>query len=211
MSKVRLALAVIMYLAGTALAQAPVPVAERVVSGGNLATRVTLFSNYVVVVTDRRDGKQDFMRRITLPADQYMVYLVAFQKNAEELGEEPISSDVGTSTASVQLTLHVGPEAPRLLRFSPMAVVSLPLSRIMGALDDLERVVLDASPSSEEVRAWTPKRGDRVQLMTGGFATVLEVWPEGLVVLEHEDTFIREMVSPDSLDLVILHIVDSKP
>ncbi len=47
--------------------------------------------------------------------------------------------------------------------------------------------------------------------MTGGFATVVEVWPEGLVVLEHDDTFIREMVPPDSLDLVILHIVDSKP
>ena len=211
MSKPRLALAIIMYLAGTAFAQAPVPVAERVVTGINLATRVTLFSNHVVVVSERRNGKQDFLRHITLPADQYLVYLVTFQKGAEELGEEPISSGVGTSTASVQLTLHVGPEAPRLLRFSPMAVVSLPLSRIMGALDDLQRVVFEASPSSEEIRAWTPKRGDRVELMTGGFATVVEVWPEGLVVLEHDDTFIREMVPPDSLDLVILHIVDSKP
>ena len=211
MSKARLALAVIMYLAGTAFAQAPVPVAERVVTGRNLATRVTLFSNRMVVVSQRRDGKQDFLRRITLPADQYLVYLVAFQTSAEELGEEPISSDVGTSTASVQLTLHVGPEAPRSLRFSPMAVVSLPLSRILGALDDLQRVVFEASPSSEEIRAWTPKRGDRVQLMTGGFATVVEVWPEGLVVLEHDDTFIRAMVSPESLDLVILHIVDPKP
>ena len=211
MSKPRLALAIIMYLAGTAFAQAPVPVAERVVTGINLATRVTLFSNHVVVVSERRNGKQDFLRHITLPADQYLVYLVTFQKGAEELGEEPISSDISTSAASVQLTLHIGPEAPRLLRFSPMAVVSLPLSRIMGALDDLQRVVFEASPSSEEIRAWTPKRGDRVELMTGGFATVVEVWPEGLVVLEHDDTFIREMVPPDSLDLVILHIVDSKP
>ncbi len=119
MSRPRLALAIIMYLAGTAFAQAPVPVAERVVTGINLATRVTLFSNHVVVVSERRNGKQDFLRHITLPADQYLVYLVTFQKGAEELGEEPISSSVGTSTASVQLTLHVGPEAPRLLRFLP--------------------------------------------------------------------------------------------
>jgi hypothetical protein len=211
MSKAGLALAVITLVAGTAFAQAPVPVAERVASEQNLTTRVTLFSNGVIVVSMRRDGRQDFLRHITLPDDQYMVYLVAFQTNAEELGKEPISSDVSTSTAVVQLTLHVGPEAPRLLRFSPMAVVSLPLSRIQGALDDLERIVLEASPSSEEIRNWTPKSGDRVQLMTGGFARVVEVLPEGVVVLEHEDTFIREMVPTDALDRVILHIMDSKP
>ena len=210
MSKVGLGLAVITLVAGMAFAQAPAPVAERVVTGRNLATRVTLFTNGVVVVSMRRDGRQDFLRHITLPDDQYMVYLVAFQTNAEELGKEPISSDVSTSTAAVQLTLHVGPEAPRLLRFSPMAVVSLPLSRIQGALDDLERIVLEANPSSEEIRNWTPRPGDRVQLMTGGFAHVVEVLPEGVVVLEHEDTFIREMVPPGSLDQVVLHVVDSK-
>jgi hypothetical protein len=204
-------LAVITLVAGMAFAQAPVPVAERVVTERNLATRVTLFSNGAIVVSMRRDERQDFLRRITLPDDQYMVYLVALQKNAEELGKEPISSDVSTSTATVQLTLHVGPDAPLLLRFSPMAVVSLPLSRIQGALDDLERIVLEASPSSEEIRNWTPKSGDRVQLMTGGFARVVEVLPEGVVVLEHEDTFIREMVPTDALDRVILHIMDSKP
>jgi hypothetical protein len=211
MNKAGCALAVITLVAGTAFAQAPVPVAERVVTERNLATRVTLFSNGAIVVSMRRDERQDFLRRITLPDDQYMVYLVAFQKNAEELGKEPISSDVSTSTNVVQLTLHIGPEAPRLLRFSPMAVVSLPLSRIQGALDDLERIVLEANPSTEEIRNWTPRPGDRVQLMTGGFARVIEVLPEGVVVLEHEDTFIREMVPPGALDQVILHVVDSKP
>ena len=211
MSKAGLALAVMTLIVATAIAQAPAPVAERVVTERNLATRVTLFTNGVIVVSMRRDGRQDFLRHITLPDDQYMVYLVAFQKNAEELGKEPISSDVSTSTAVVQLTLHIGPEAPRLLRFSPMAVVSLPLSRIQGALDDLERIVLEANPSTEEIRNWIPRPGDRVQLMTGGFATVIEVLPEGVVVLEHEDTFIREMVSPGTLDRVILHIMDSKP
>ncbi len=211
MSKAGPFLAVLMLVAGTAFAQAPVPVAERVVTERNLATRVTLFSNGAVVVSMRRDGKRDFLRRITLSDDQYMVYLVVIQENAEEFGKEPISSDVSTSTAAVQLTLHVGPDAPRLLRFSPMAVVSLPLSRIQGALDDLQRIVLEASPSSEEIRNWTPKSGDRVQLMTGAFARVVEVWPEGVVVLEHEGTYIREMVPPGALALVILHIVDSKP
>ncbi len=211
MSRPGLVFSVVTLLACTAFAQAPVPVAERVVTQTVTATRVTLFSNGAVVVTVRRDGEQDFLRRITLPDDQYLVYLATFQSNAEELDEKPIKSDVETPTAGVVLVLHVGADAPRMLRFSPMATVSLPLSRIMSALDDLQEQVFEASPSFEEIRAWTPKRGDRVQLMTGGFATVVEVWPEGLVVLEHEDTFIREMVPPGVRDKVILHIVDSQP
>ena len=211
MSRPGVVLAVVTLLAGTAFAQAPVPVVERVVTQKDTATRVTLFSNRTLVATVRTDDEQDFLRRITLPDDQYMIYLTAIQSNAEELDEQPIKSDVETATAGVVLVLHVGPDAPRLLRFSPMATVSLPLSRIMRALDDLQEQVFEASPSFEEIRAWAPKRGDRVQLMNGGFARVVEVWPEGLLVLEHEGTFIREMVPPGSRDQVILHIVDSKP
>ena len=211
MSRSGLVFSVVTLLACTAFAQAPVPVAERVVTQKDTATRVTLFSNRAVVVTVRRDDEQDFLRRITLPDDQYMIYLTAIRSNAEELDELPIKSNVETATAGVALVLHVGPDAPRILRFSPMATLSLPLSRIMSALDDLQEQVFEASPSFEEIRAWTPKRGDRVQLMNGEYARVVEVWAEGLLVLEHEGTFIREMVPPGSRDRVILHIVDSNP
>jgi len=211
MTKTGLILAVVMFFAGTAFAQAPIPVAERVVTQNETATRVTLFSNRAVVVTIRTNEEQEFMRRITLPDDQYMIYLAAFQSNAEELDEKPIKSNIETATASVALVLHVGPDAPRMIRFSPMATVTLPLSRIMNALDDLQEQVIEASPSFEEVRAWTPKRGDRVQLMNGGFAQVVEVWSEGWLVLEHEGTFIREMVSPEARDQVVLHVLDSDP
>ena len=211
MTKTGLVLAVIIFLAGTAFAQAPVPVAERIVTQKDTATRITLFSNRSVVVTIRENEEQEFLRRITLPDDQYMIYLAAFQSNAEELDEKPIKSKIKTATAAVVLVLHVGPDAPRILHFSPMATVSLPLSRIMSALDDLQNQVFEASPSFEEVRAWTPKRGDRVQLMNGGFAQVVEVWSEGWLVLEHEGTFIREMVSPEARDQVVLHVLDSDP
>jgi len=211
MTKTGLVLAVIIFLAGTAFAQAPVPVAERIVTQKDTATRITLFSNRSVVVTIRENEEQEFLRRITLPDNQYMIYLAAFQSNAEELDEKPIKSKIKTATAAVVLVLHVGPDAPRILRFSPMATVSLPLSRIMSALDDLQNQVFEASPSFEEIRNWTPKRGDRVQLMNGSFARVLEIWPDGMLVLEHEGTFIREMVTPGSRDRVILHILDSEP
>ncbi len=195
-------------LACVVQAQAPVPVAERVVTHRDKTTRVTLFSNRTVVVTIREDNEQGFVRRTTLGTDSFMVYLNALQTDAEALGEAPVSSQVDTSHSEVILTLHVGPDAPRLLRFSPMAVVSLPLARIMGALDDLETQVLEASPSAEELRTWAPRKGDRVQLFNSSFAVVVEVGEDGTLVLEHEETFIREIVPTGSRDQVILHVVE---
>ena len=192
-------------------AQTPVPVAERIITQADISTRVTLFSNQVVVVTIRQNGVQGFNQRITLPDDQYLVYLGILQANAKELGEQPVNSAVNSPHTSVELTLHVGPGSPRLIRFSPMSTVSLELARIIGALDDLENQVRDASPSTEEIRTWDPERGDRVELMNGTFAEVAEVLEDGGLVLEHEDTYIREVLAPGTWDLVILHVVGRQP
>jgi hypothetical protein len=193
--------------AATASGQAPVPVVERTVTQGDVATRVSLFSNRALVVTVRRGDEQDFMRRITLPENQYMVYLETFQTAAEELDKEPVTSEVNTSQAEVVISLHVGPDAPRMIRFSPMSIVKLPLSRIQGALDDLQLQVFEASPSAEALRTWEPAKGDRVELMNGTTATVVEVWVDGLLILEHDLTYVRESVLPDARDQVILRVI----
>jgi len=207
----RLIPAFILVIAATAAAQAPVPVAERITTQRDQKTRVSIFSNRAIVVSILKGKQQDFFRRITLDENEYLVYLSALQTEAEAMEEEPVSSDVGSDDYTVQVTLHIGPDAPRLIRFPSMAVVSLPLSRVMGIFDDLQQQVFDASPSAEEVRTWRPHKGDRVQLFSGGYAVVTEVWEDGMLVLEHEDTFIREVVAPDYRDQVILHIADRKP
>lgn len=204
----QLVAAAILFVAASAAAQAPLPVAERTFTRRGQSTRVSLFSNGAVVVTMSQDGVQGFMRQFTLEEQQYLVYLTAFQTNAAELGEDPIASDVGTSSAEVTVLLHIGPDAPRLLRFSPMSGLSLSMSKIMGALDDLQQQGLSASRSAEEMRTWEPKRRDRVQLLNGDFAVVREVWDDGLIVLEHESSHIRELVPPSSRDKVILRVVD---
>jgi hypothetical protein len=196
--------------AATASGQAPVPVVERTVTQGDVTTRVSLFTNRVLVVSVRRGGEHDFMRRITLPDDQYMVYLGSFITATEELDQQPISSEVDTSTAEVVISLHIGPDAPRLIRFSPMSIVKLPLARIQGALDDLQLQALEASPSAEAMRTWEPAKGDRVELMNGTTATVVEVWEEGLLILEHDLTYVRESVPPDVRDQVILRVVEDE-
>ena len=202
--------AVLLMASATASGQAPVPIVERTVIQGEVATRVSLFSNRVLVVTVRRGDKQDFMRRITLPENQYMVYLGSFITAAEELDKQPVSSQVDTSQAEVVLSLYVGPDAPRLIRFSPMSIVKLPLARIQGALDDLQLQVLEASPSAEAMRIWEPAKGDRVELMNGITATVVEVWNDGLLILEHDLTYIRESVAPDVRDQVILRVLEDE-
>lgn len=197
--------------AATVSAQAPVPVVERIVTQGEVATRVSLFSNHVVAVTVRRDGIQDFMRTMTLPEDEYMVYLSTFQTAAEELDQRPVSSRVDTSQAEVVLSLHVGPDAPRLIRFSPMSAVKLPLSRIMGALDDIEFQTFETTASAEAMRTWDPQKGDRVEMMNGTIATVIDVWEDGLLILEHDGTFVRESISPGVRSQVILRVMEPSP
>ena len=121
------------WLVTRAAAQAPLPVAERISRHDDTSTRVSLFSNQVVVVTISTDGQQGFMRRLTLPGDQYLIYLKILEDAAAELGERPVTSAVDTSRDRVDLTLNVGTREPRVLSFSPMATVTLPLARIMGA------------------------------------------------------------------------------
>lgn len=193
-----------------ASAQTPIPVVERVFTERQTATRVTLFSNGVVVVTISENGVQGFFRHKTLPTDQYLIYLEILEKAAGELGERPVSSAVSTSKSEVVLNLYIGPDAPRVIRFSPMATVSLPLSRITGAINDLESLVRAASPSAEDLRNWHPRPGDLVELMTGELATVVEVLEEGVIWLEYESTFIRQAVPADQWDTVIRRVVDRK-
>ena len=203
-------LMILSVVAATASGQAPVPVVERTVTQGEVATRVSLFSNRVLVVTVRRGDEQDFKRHITLPDNEYMVYLGSFQTAAEELDQKPVSSEVNTSQAAVVITLHIGPDAPRLIRFSPMSILKLPLGRIQGALDDLQLRVLEASPSAEAMRAWEPAKGDWDELMNGNTATAVEVWEEGLLILEHDLTYVRESVAPDVRDQVILRVLEDE-
>lgn len=197
----------------TASAQepAPVPVIERFSTQGDVVTRTSLFSNGVVVVTIRQAEVVDFMRRITLPEDEYIVYLGALETAAKELGEKPVTSRVETSRANIELSLNIGPKAPRRLEFSPMSTISLPLSRIVAVVDDLELQVRSASESAERLHDWEPKRGDRVQLMSGSYAKVVEIWDGGLLILEHEETFVRESLPADMRDQMILRVVDPEP
>jgi hypothetical protein len=161
-------------------------------------------------VSITENGNQGFLQQKTLPEDQYLIYVGILQKAAEALGVQPVTSSISTPKSEVALTLHIGPKSPRVIRFSPLATVSLELALITGAINDLEYLVRSESPSSEELRGWDPRRGDRVELIAGGYARVDEVLDEGVLVIEHEGTYIREIVGPDVRDQVILRVVEPR-
>jgi hypothetical protein len=183
-------------------------VVERVFTEGDVATRVSLFSNRVVAVSISERGVQGYFKYVTLPPDQYMIYLGILQQAAKELGEKPITSAVSTPKSKIALTLHIGPDAPREIDYSPMATVSLPLARISGAVNDLENLVRTSSPSTEALHSWDPEPGDVVELMNGDLARVDEVLEGGVLIIEHEDTYIRELVPFDARDRVIMRVVE---
>lgn len=194
----------------TARAQAPVPVAERATTQFDRTTRVSLFSNHVVVVTIRSDAEQ-FVHRATLEYEEYMVYLQAIESFAAGIGDAPVSSDVESRESSTELVLHVGPDAPRIFRYSPLASLDLSVGKIAALMDDLQARALAAMPGEHELREWQPRVGDCVDLRHGGEACVTEVGEDGTIVLSQDQSGLSITVGVDQRAEVILELHQRSP
>ncbi len=192
----------------TVAAQAPTPIVERLVEVGERTVRTSLFSNRVAVVSVRLGEEQVALRQMTLDRDEYTGYLAALQRDADELADADQRSPTDSMGGRAEITLHIGPHAPRTLHYSPMAVLDLATSRLVGALDDLEHRVIWGEPSAATLGHWQPRRGDRVELRTGVRGTVIEVRDDGVIVVEHDNTWINEVIPPQHRASVILRVIE---
>jgi hypothetical protein len=189
-----------------ATAQTPTPVLERRVTLGNRTIRTSLFSNHVAVVSVRYGDEQAAVQQRTLEYDEYMGYLMAFERDAKELEHDRMSfKSIG---GHGEITLHVGPHAPQTIEYSPMSVLNLPMTRLLAAVDDLERRVIWADASPAELGDWDPQRGDLVELRSGAMAKVVDVGDDGSLTLEHDDTGIMEIVPAAHRAAVILRVIE---
>jgi hypothetical protein len=193
-----------------AVAQAPTPVVERIETHFGRTTRVSLFSNQVVVVAVRSES-EDFVHRATLSFDEYMFYLQALEQAAGEIGNDPVTSDVEARDSSTKLTLHVGPRAPRVLTYSPLASLKMAAARIDSIVDDLENRALSALPGEYEIERWDPVIGECVKLRQGGEACVKAVDDDGTVVLVDEESSVSMIVARENRAEVILEIIEPEP
>ena len=194
----------------SATAQAPIPVVERITDHRGRITRVTLFSNHVVIVSIRSDT-EDFIHMATLNFDEHMVYLQALEECANEIGHEPISSDVESRDSFTRLILHVGPNAPRILEYSPLASLNLPAARIASMVDDIENRAMATLPGEFEIKRWDPALGDRVELRQGGEAYVTAIGEDGTIVLSQVDGPVSYTVAKENRVDYVLRVIGPIP
>jgi len=191
-------------------AQAPMPVVERITDHRGRITRVTLFSNHVVIVSIRSET-EDFIHMATLNFDEHMVYLQALEECANDIGNEPVTSDVESRDSSTRLILHIGPNAPRILEFSPLSSLNLPATRIVSIVDDIENRAMAALPGEFEIKRWEPALGDRVELRQGGEAYVTSIGEDGTIVLSQIDGPVSYTVARESRVDVVLRVIEPTP
>ena len=202
--------ALVLLTAVGAAAQAPVPVAERVATHLGRTTRVSLFSNHVVVVSIRSDS-EDYVHRTTLNLDEYMVYLQTLNRAIGEVGDTPVGSDVESRDSVTVLTVYLGPDAPRVFRYSPLSSLNLAVGKIASAMDDLENRALEALPGEYEIQQWQPEIGDCVELRQGGEACVTAISEDGSIVLMRDDIVMTYTVAKENRAEVILKIIEPAP
>lgn len=186
---------------------APLPVAERMLSHGPRRTRVSLFDNRVAVVA-AREGDRVTVRRLTLYEPEYAAVLRVLEIAAAERPSGRTADRFGEAApGEILLSLH-HPGAPERITYSPLAVPDLRTQQLLAALDDVERLVSEAPPWADEVRAWEPAVGDRVRLWDDGLGTVVELLPEGFVMVQRDVTFIREVVPPGGRERMISAVLE---
>ena len=189
---------------------APNPVVERFLEVGGREMRVTLFSNGVVVVSGQRDGERVFFRQVQLTEPEYMGYLAALERDADELSKADELPKADGSGGTGTVTLHVGPDAPLKFSYSSMAIQNLATTRLLGTLDDLEYQVIWREPTGAGIEGWEPEIGDVVLLRSGTRATVVDLGRAGTIILEHDVTHIHEIVPEGQRKQVIFEVVDEE-
>lgn len=187
---------------------APAPVLERFLTVRDREVRTSLFSNGVVVVSARRDGERIFLRQITLDSDVFAGYLTAIQRDGAEIAEAEELPDASDGEGAGTVILYTAPGGPIRFRYSSLRVYDLAVTRLLGTIDDLEHQVMVAEPTGSNLEGWQPREGDVVRLRRGGLAEVVEIRDDGTLVIEHQSTYIQQLVPAAEIRAVIFDVVE---
>ena len=190
--------------------QAPSPVAERILKVRGETSRVSLFDNRLAVVSMHTPGSEPILRTLRLSETEYRTWVDILERSMTG-AESEIESSVQARDAVCRVQVHVGPDPPYRFEMPPAAAVDRYLRQVLDVLDLIAKQVLEAPAWYEEVTGWEPAVGDRVRLARGNLATVVELVDDGIVIVEHDGTWVREVIPPDARLAVIVDIVDPEP
>ena len=194
----------------TPVVEVPSPVVERVVASQERAVRLTLFDNREAVVSVREHGHQVLARRRLLAEPVYVGYVAATTADRAALEKLARSTDVLREGGRGRISIFRPGAAPLIVRYSTLQAHDLVLGRLVAALDDLEKYVLETNPSFDAMKRWAPRVGDRVKLVNGQTATVIEVKANRVIVLEYDDAPMVEAIAPPQRSLRIVAVLSSK-
>jgi len=197
--------------APTPVVEAPSPVVERVVRFKERTLRLTLFDNREAVVSVREHGHQVLARRRLLAEPVYVGYVAATTADRAALEKLARSTDVLREGGRGRISIFRPGEAPLIVRYSTLQAHDLVLGRLVAALDDLEKYVLETNPSFDAMKRWVPHVGDRVELVNGQTATVIEVKTNHVIVIEYDDVPVVEAIAPPQRSLRIVALLGPKP
>jgi hypothetical protein len=191
--------------------QAPSVIVERFTHEGTQVTRLSLFDSRVLVLSIRSGDENMFFRRMTLSDEQLSAFLRVIELNAPSIQSRRFIPNVSGLASESEIMLYWGSSTPLVLRYSSMAMLDAPLSQLVAALNDLEKMVSEVGPYHEQLQAWQPQTGDVVELVTGRFAVVTFIDSAGILTLDHIDSPIVERLTIASIPQVILRVVSEAP
>ena len=180
--------------------EGPSALVERGVRSAQGTTRVTVFSNRVVVAAVRR------VRRRLLDEETMSVYTALIGQMEPALRRELAEGNVPAGRGG-SLTLRLPGRPPLEVSFDPRKVPGLALGRVLAALDDLQSKVLEGPRENEAVARWKPKVGDRVELWGGGTAVVTDIPQPDVVVLQHEESPVIESIAVRNLPVRVRRVL----
>jgi hypothetical protein len=188
-------------------AEAPRPVVERHLQVGDRLTRLSLFDDRVVVVSTSEGGARTAYHQSRLPEWDYremLRELAALEDRARSMNLGDVTLE-GTS-ATIRLSLPGG--RLRIIEYSLARYQDPHTAKLVTLLDDLQRRV--TTPPVEEtpdLTAWQPEVGQRVELRTGTFGVVTQVYASGLIVIEEEGSELLGYVTPETRTAIIRRVL----
>lgn len=146
-------------------------------------TRVSVFRNGVAVLARRRAGEAESIVRQPLSKVEMQVVTQVAEECYPDIAR---SAGLGDTPGPGEVELRLAPpgRTPLLVRYAVTAAPSLAMARLAQALDGLEARLVATKVTREDLSAWEPAAGDRVDLEDGRTVEVLSVMPnpDGTVV-----------------------------
>ena len=165
-----------LLLLALAAAAAPEPtyIAERVVTIGDVATRISVFRNGVAVLARTRVGERGSVIRQRLTEVEAQVVVQVVEECYPDLQR---FAGAGSALGNGQVELRLAPlgKPPTAVSFAVTAAPTVAIARLTQALDGLEARLVRTKVTREDLRAWEPRAGDRVELEDGRTVEVIDV------------------------------------